>query len=194
MLIKSVNLTILNIVKLMKQCQMYPSILIVSGGSLGSASLERFLFSFSSFFHVKNVELKTHQVLLYQRQEMLIQDIPTCRNSSLQVVEHLFSNKEAVVNTLIEPCHKHGFTINNRQWNCLIHVLDRCCYNKELLEGELYFVLSDFFQHCHFENRNIVWFCQHHMFQKCIFDWFQSTQIDPQPLVIEHCNCPGPEF
>jgi zinc finger BED domain-containing protein 1 (E3 SUMO-protein ligase ZBED1) len=88
------------------------------------------------------VELKTQQIILSQRCEILTQDVPTRWNSSLHMIQRLLKNKEAVLKTLEQPGHKHNLTLpTEREWEKLRFiekVLNPCRYATELLGGDQY--------------------------------------------------------
>lgn len=49
---------------------------------------------------------------------MLIQEVPVCCDSSLQITEQQLNNKEAVLKILAHPGHKHSCT-QSAEWEKL---------------------------------------------------------------------------
>lgn len=89
-----------------------------------------------------STEMKNHQLRLHQQEQSLIQDVVTRWNSTLQMVERLICNKEAILATLSQPDHKHKLTLlTANEWEklpALKKLLEPCRYATELLGGEKY--------------------------------------------------------
>ena len=75
-------------------------------------------------------------------QEVLIQDVPTRWNSTLQMIERLLRNKEPVIATLAAPSHKHSLNLlTEAEWEklrTLKMLLEPCRYATVVLGGEKY--------------------------------------------------------
>jgi zinc finger BED domain-containing protein 1 (E3 SUMO-protein ligase ZBED1) len=93
-----------------------------------------------------NIELKHQQIRLKLKEQSLIQDVPTRWNSTLQMIERLLQNKEAVLATLGERSHKHKLELpTESQWEklrVLQTLLEPSRYATELLGGERYLSCS----------------------------------------------------
>ena len=89
-----------------------------------------------------SVELKGHQERLKLSKQALMQDVITRWNSTLQMIERLLVNREAIVATLTDPEHKHKLTLlTDAEWEklrLLQTLRDPCRYATMLLGGETY--------------------------------------------------------
>jgi len=87
-------------------------------------------------------ELKVQQSQKNTTQEVLIQDVPTRWNSTLQMIERLLRNKEPVIATLAAPSHKHSLNLlTEAEWEklrTLKMLLEPCRYATVVLGGEKY--------------------------------------------------------
>ena len=87
-------------------------------------------------------ELRQQQALLKMKEQMLIQDVSTRWNSTLQLIERLLSNKGPVLATLSQPGHKHSLSIPSdaefEKLRILQSLLDPFRFVTEQLGGERY--------------------------------------------------------
>lgn len=71
------------------------------------------------------IELKLQQTSQGQEEELLVQDLPTCWNSTLQVIKRIQHNEDPLMATLVQQKHNLAM-LTSAEYDRLAKLLEPC--------------------------------------------------------------------